>query len=52
MPVVGNLVKTVTGIKEESCVIRDIGRTGKSETKRDRGQKLGLNILQNYGLIN
>lgn len=45
MPVVGSLAKSVTGIKEECCVVRDLGRAGKSETNRARGQKLGLNIL-------
>lgn len=42
----------VTRVKEESCLTRDIGRRGKSETKRARGQKLGLSMLQSNGLIN
>lgn len=42
----------VMRIKEESRLTRDLGRGGRSETKRARGQKLGLNMLQSNGLIN
>lgn len=51
MPV-GRESDKVRRIKEESDLTRDLGRGGRSKTKRARGQKLSLNMTQNNGLIN